>query len=95
MSYSESESTANEISLCLRVAATPEHMGAMVAITPADQNPDVSDDHQVFLPVWSEDRHHGKVVTAEDGTTRETYSATIYRQRRTGAESDDNGHCRH
>ena len=29
------------------------------------------------------------VVTAEDGTTTETYSVTIYRERRAGAESSD------
>ena len=72
------------------VIVNPENLGAVAVITPSDQKPDndASPGHQVLL------REGAKtditvVVTAEDGIATETYSITIYRERRPGAESSD------
>ena len=68
------------------VIANPEHLGAVAVITPSDQKDD--DGHQVRLVAGTKTTIT-VVVTAEDRTSRETYSITIYRERRTGAESSD------
>ena len=80
-------SVANEISQ-VTVSASTDHPGAMAVITPSDQNPDDSG-HQVFLNPGAK-TDITVVVTAEDGTTTETYSVTIYRTRRAGTLSDVN-----
>ena len=69
------------------VSTSTDHMGAVAVTTPSDQNPD-DVDHQVFLSPGTK-TDITVVVTAEDGTTTETYSVTIYRERRAGAESSD------
>ena len=72
------------------VRTSTDHAGAMAVSTPSDQRPDSANPgHQVLLGAGAK-TDITVVVTAEDGTTTETYSVTIYRQRRTGAESDDN-----
>ena len=67
------------------VAASTAHAGAMVVITPSDQDPE-TDGRQVLLSAGAKTDITVK-VTAEDGTTTDTYSVTIYRERR--VPSDD------
>ena len=71
----------------ITVMADPEHDGAVAVITPSDQD-SLIDDHQVVL------RAAAKTditvdVTAEDGTTTDTYSVTIYRGRRVPSDNAD------
>ena len=58
------------------VTATPHDDGATVAIVPADAD-DVTDGHQVALPVG--DTAISVTVTAENGTTMQTYTVTVTR----------------
>ena len=69
------------------VAAVPAHLGAMAVITPADQDA-LTPGHQVVLPSAAKTDIMVE-VTAEDGTTTETYSVTIYRGRRVAADDAD------
>ena len=78
--------TANEVAV-VTVAASAAQLGAMVVITPSDQD-SVSANHQVVLPAGAKTDIMVK-VTAEDGTTTETYSVTIYRQRRVASDDAD------
>ena len=62
------------------------HMGAMAVITPSDGRRDAGNPgHQVLLGAGTK-TDITVVVTAEDGTTTETYSVTIYRERRDSRE---------
>ena len=67
------------------VAANTVHLGAVAVITPSDQD-SLIDGHQVLLSAGAKTDITVK-VTAEDGTTTDTYNVTIYRERR--VESDD------
>ena len=64
---------------------TTAHLGAVTVITPSDQD-SLNDGHQVVLGAGAKTNITIE-VTAEDGTTTETYSITIYRGRR--VESED------
>ena len=68
------------------VEADPRHDGAVAVITPSDQDTE-TDDHQVLLSAGAKTNITVK-VTAEDGTTTETYSITIYRERRIESGDD-------
>ena len=79
---------ANSVSE-VTVRTSTDHAGAVAVTTPPDQRPDSANPgHQVLLRAGAK-TDITVVVTAEDGTTTETYSITIYRERRTGAESSD------
>ena len=58
------------------VTATANHDGATVAIVPADAD-DTADGHQVALAIG--DTAISVTVTAEDGTTTQTYAVTVTR----------------
>ena len=85
MSYPDVR-TDNDVA-SVTVTATPAHLGAMVVITPSDQD-SVSANHQVVLPAGAKTAIMVE-VTAEDGTTTETYSVTIYRERRVPSDDAD------
>ena len=71
------------------VSTSADHLGAVAVTRPSDQRPDDDNPgHQVLLGAGAK-TDITVVVTAEDGRTRETYSVTIYRERRAGAESSD------
>ena len=62
------------------VAATPANLGAKATISPSDED-SVTDLHQVLLAAGGKTDITVEVI-AEDGSTTETYSVTIYRERR-------------
>ena len=64
----------------LTVTPATAHLGAMTDITPSDQD-SLIPGHQVILGAGTK-TDIMVVVTAEDGTTTETYSITVYRERR-------------
>ena len=69
------------------VAANTTHDGAVAVITPSDQDSE-TDDHQVLLRAGAKTNITVE-VTAEDGTTTDTYSVTIYRLRRVASSDAD------
>ena len=71
----------------ITVGATPAHLGAMRMITPADQD-SLTPGHQVILGAGAKTDIMVE-VTAEDGTTMETYSITVYRERRVLSDNAD------
>ena len=70
----------NDVSV-VTVAANTSNLGAVAVITPPDQDSlATATGHQVLLRAGAE-TNIMVAVTAEDGTTTETYSVTIYRAR--------------
>ena len=69
------------------VAYITDDDGAVAVITPSDQDSETLD-HQVLLRAGAKTNITVK-VTAEDGTTTETYSVTIYRERRLKSDNED------
>ena len=65
---------------CHRGGGHGATIGAEAVITPSDQDSLITG-HQVVLRSGAK-TEITVVVTAEDGTTTDTYSVTIYRQRR-------------
>ena len=76
----------NPISV-VTVATNTAEPGAVAVITPSDQD-SLNGGHQVILGAGAKTAITVK-VTAEDGTTTETYSITIYRERtQTSSDAD-------
>ena len=69
------------------VVTNTTQLGAVAVITPSDQDTE-ADGHQVLLSPGAKTDITVK-VTAEDGTTTETYSVTIYRARQTPSSDAD------
>ena len=69
------------------VAANTTHDGAVAVITPSDQDPETPG-HQILLSAGAKTNITVE-VTAEDGTTTDTYSVTIYRGRRVASGDAD------
>ena len=77
---------ANGVS-AVTVAVDTEHDGAVAVITPSDQD-SLSSGHQVLLGSGAKTDITVE-VTAEDETTTDTYSVTIYRERRVLSDDTD------
>ena len=69
------------------VAATTTHPGAVAVVTPSDQD-SLTTLHQVLLSAGAKTDITIE-VTAEDGTTTDTYTVTIYRLRRVASDDAD------